>query len=123
MVLGRRLREPHVAPVSAQVARLEGIGHVLFDDDGAARGVDEPGALLHLANEVLVEEAVGPLVERAVDRHDIALRDHLLQVEDATAADLFLNFGTQGLEEKLFELEGFHKESGGGGGCNLVVEV
>lgn len=44
VVLGRRLREPDVAAVAAQLAGLEGRGHVFFDDDGAAGGVDEPGA-------------------------------------------------------------------------------
>ena len=38
------LREPDVAAVAAEVAALEGFGDVFFDDDGAAGGVDEPGA-------------------------------------------------------------------------------
>ena len=44
VVRRRRLREPHVAAVAAEVARLEGRRDVLLDDDGAAGGVDEPGA-------------------------------------------------------------------------------
>lgn len=35
-----RLREPHVAAVAAEVAGLEGVGDVFFDDDGTAGGVD-----------------------------------------------------------------------------------
>ena len=48
VVLGCRLREPNVAAVAAEVAGLEGFGDVFFDDDGAAGGVDEPGAWVAL---------------------------------------------------------------------------
>lgn len=44
VVLGRGLGEPDVAAVAAQVAGFDGVGDVFFDDDGAAGGVDEPGA-------------------------------------------------------------------------------
>jgi len=44
VLLGRGLREPDVAAVAAEVARLERLGDVLLDDDGAASGVDEPGS-------------------------------------------------------------------------------
>ena len=44
VVLGCRLREPDVTAVAAEVAGLEGLGDVFLDDDGAAGGVDEPGA-------------------------------------------------------------------------------
>ena len=44
VVLGGRLREPDVPAVAAEVAGCEGVGDVFFDDDGAAGGVDEPGA-------------------------------------------------------------------------------
>ena len=49
VVPGRGLREPHVAAVAAEVALLEGVGDVLLDDDGAAGGVDEPGACSRLS--------------------------------------------------------------------------
>ncbi len=42
VVLGRWLREPHVAAVAAEVSGLERLGYVLLHDDGAAGGVDEP---------------------------------------------------------------------------------
>jgi hypothetical protein len=42
VVLGRGLGEPHIASVSAKVAVLERIGHVLLDDNGTAGRVDEP---------------------------------------------------------------------------------
>lgn len=42
VVLGCRLRVPDVAAVAAEVAGLEGVGDVFFDDDGTAGGVDEP---------------------------------------------------------------------------------
>ncbi len=44
VVLGGGLREPDVAAVAAELAALEGLGHVFLDDDGAAGRVDEPGA-------------------------------------------------------------------------------
>lgn len=44
MVLGCGLGEPDVTAVAAELARLEGVGDVFLDDDGAAGGVDEPGA-------------------------------------------------------------------------------
>jgi hypothetical protein len=46
VVLGRGLREPDVAAVAAEVAGLKGRGDVFLDDDGAAGGVDEPGACI-----------------------------------------------------------------------------
>lgn len=44
VVLGRGLGEPDVTAVAAELAGLEGVGDVFLDDDGAAGGVDEPGA-------------------------------------------------------------------------------
>lgn len=44
MVLGGGLGEPDVSTVAAEVAGFEGVGDIFFDDDGAAGGVDEPGA-------------------------------------------------------------------------------
>lgn len=44
VVLGSGLGEPDVAAVAAELARGEGLGDVLLDDDGATGGVDEPGA-------------------------------------------------------------------------------
>lgn len=44
VVLGSGLGEPNVAAVAAELARGEGLGDVLLDDDGATGGVDEPGA-------------------------------------------------------------------------------
>jgi len=42
VVLGGGLGEPDVTAVAAELAGGEGFGDVLFDDDGAAGGVDEP---------------------------------------------------------------------------------
>lgn len=47
--------------------------------------------LLHLADELLVEEATGLLVEWAVDGHNIALCQHILQSVDSAATNLLLN--------------------------------
>lgn len=42
MVLGGGLREPHITTVAAELARLEGVGNILLDDDGTTGSVDEP---------------------------------------------------------------------------------
>jgi hypothetical protein len=44
MLLGRWLWEPDVTAVAVQVTRLQGLGDVFLDNDGAAGGVDKPGA-------------------------------------------------------------------------------
>ena len=109
VVLGRGLGEPHIAAVAAEVARVERGGNILLDDDGAAGGVDEPRALLHLGDELLVEQALGRLVQRAVDGDDVALRDHLLEALDAAAPDLLLDLGRQALVvvvQQLLAVEG-----------------
>lgn len=46
VVLGCWLREPDVTAVATELARLESLGDVLLDDDGATGGVDEPRACL-----------------------------------------------------------------------------
>lgn len=53
--------------------------------------------LLHLGNEVLVEQAASLLVQGAVDGDNVTLGQHLLEVVDATAANLLLNLRGQGL--------------------------
>ena len=91
------------------MARLEGLGDILLDDDGTTGGVDEPSTGLHLGDEVLVEETAGLLVERAVDGDNITLSEHLLEVLDAAAANLLLGLGGEGLVvkvEKLLAVEG-----------------
>lgn len=65
--------------------------------------------LLHLADEVLVEETTSLLVERAVDGDNITLGKHLLEVLDTPAANLGLLLSRQGLVvvvEELLAVEG-----------------
>lgn len=118
VVLRRWLREPDVATVSAEVTGLESLGDVLLDDDGATRGVDKPRAclnqrclapylkalhtLLHLGNQILVEQAAGLLVQRAVDGDNVALAEHLLEAIDSPGADFLLDLG---LERLVIEVE------------------
>lgn len=59
---------------------------------------------LHLANELLVEETLGLLVERAVDGDNVTLCEHLLEVLDTTAADLLLLLGAEGLVVEVEKL-------------------
>lgn len=115
------------------MSRLEGIGDVLLDDDSAARGVDEPRALLHLGDEILVEETARLLVERAVDGDDVALSEHLLEVLHTTASDLLLLLGRQRLVvevKQLLAVEGLETtedalaDAAHGDGTNdLVLEI
>lgn len=57
--------------------------------------------LLHLGNELLVEQAAGLLVQRAVDGDDVALCKHLLEVLDPSAANLLLLLRRQRLVVKV----------------------
>jgi hypothetical protein len=60
--------------------------------------------LLHLGDELLVEETASLLVQRAVDGDNIALCEHLLEAVDAAAANLLLDLGRQGLVVKVQQL-------------------
>jgi len=60
--------------------------------------------LLHLAEQLLVEHAAGLLVQRAVDGHDIALRQHVLEVLNSPATNLLLLLGSQTLVVKVQQL-------------------
>ena len=65
--------------------------------------------LLHLGDEFLVEQATSLLVQGAVDGDNITLSKHVLEVLDATAANLLLNLGAQRLVvvvEELLAVEG-----------------
>lgn len=127
------LGEPDITTVAGEVARLEGGGDVLLDNDGATGGVDEVRTLLHLGDEVLVEETLGLLVERAVDGDNVTLSEELLEGVDTAAANLLLLLGRQGLVvvvEKLLAVEGLKtaedalaNAADGDGTDNLALEV
>lgn len=68
------------------------------------RNTDRSLTLLHLGDQVLVEEAAGLLVQRAVDGDNVTLCQHLLQVLNTPAANLLLLLGAQGLVIKVQEL-------------------
>ena len=109
VVLGSGLREPDITTITGEVTRLDGLGDILLDDNGATGGVDEVRALLHLADELLVEETLGLLVERAVDGDNVTGGDELLEGVYTTAANLLLLLGGKGLVvevEKLLAVEG-----------------
>lgn len=89
--------------------------------------------LLHLGDEVLVEQAAGLLVQRAVDGDDVALGEHLLEVLDSPAANLLLLLRAQGLVvevQQLLAVEGLEPPqdaladaSDGDGADDLVLQV
>lgn len=133
VILGSRLGEPDITTVAAEVPRLEGIGDVLLDDDSATGSVDEPSTGLHLGDQVLVEQTTGLLVQGAVNGDDITLSEHLLEVLDATAADLLLGLGAQRLViivEELLAVERLETAehtltdtANGDGTDNLALEI
>lgn len=109
VILGGGLGEPDITTVSTEVARLEGLGDILLDNDGTTGGVDEPSTGLHLRDEVLVEETTGLLVQGAVNGDNVTLGEHLLEIIDATATDLLLGLSGEGLVvvvEELLAVEG-----------------
>lgn len=133
VVLRSGLGEPDVTAVSAQVTALDGLGNILLDHDGTTSGVDEPCALLHLGDQFLVEEALGLLVQRAVDGNHITLSEHFLETVNATAANLLLYLRLQRLVvvvKELLAVEGlkttqdtFTDTADGNGSDNLVLQV
>lgn len=60
--------------------------------------------LLHLGNEVLVEETSGLLVQWAVDGNNITLSQHLFQAVYTSASDLFLELRLEWLVVEVQEL-------------------
>lgn len=89
--------------------------------------------LLHLGNEVLVEQATSLLMQGAVDGDDVTLSKHLLEVLDATGANFLLNLGVEGLVvvvEELLAAEGLQtaedtltNTTDGNGTDDLALEV
>ena len=104
VVLGGGLGEPDITTVTTEVTRLEGLSNILLNNDSTASGVDEPSTGLHLGDELLVEETAGLLVQGAVNGDNVTLGEHLLEIIDATAADLLLGLGGEGLVVVVQEL-------------------
>ena len=88
---------------------------------------------LHLVDQLLVEETLGLLVERAVDGDNVTLSEHLLERLDAAAANLLLLLSAEGLVvevEELLAVEGLQAAedtladtANGNGTDNLALEV
>ena len=124
VVLRRRLREPDITAVTVKMAALERRLNIFRYDDCATCGVDKVGAcsrlaenlrelpeltLLHLGDEILIEQASCLLVEWAVDGDNVALSQHLLEIVNSSAANLLLDFRLQWLVievEQFFAVEG-----------------
>jgi hypothetical protein len=109
MVLGGRLGEPDITTVSSDLAGLECLDNVLGNADGSSSSVDEPSTILHVRDELLVEEALGGGVQRAIDGHDITQREHLLQRLNSSATNLLFDVGRHGL---VVVVEHFHGVEG-----------
>ena len=59
---------------------------------------------LHLGDQLLVKEALGLLVQWAVDGDNITLAQHLLEIIHASASNLFLKFWLKRLVIKVQQL-------------------
>lgn len=133
VVGGSGLGEPDITTIAGKVAALEGVSDILLDDDGTTGSVDEVRTLLHLADELLVEETLGLLVKRAVDGDNITLGQQLLQALNSAAANLSLLLGAQGLVvivEELLAVEGLEaakdtltNTANSDGTNNLALEI
>lgn len=73
------------------------LGVVVSNKFCSGAGFKSGHTLLHLADQLLVEQTTGLLVQRAVDGDNITLGKHLLQILDTPAANLGLLLRGQGL--------------------------
>lgn len=93
VILERRLLRPDVSAVTSDVSRVDGVRDVFRNADGAASRVDDPGALLHVSQRLLVDQAARSLVQGRIDCEHVKLTEELLEVLDATSADLLRGLG------------------------------
>ena len=77
VVLRGRLDIPDITSIAVDLTALDGSSDSVLVADRATRGVDEPCALLEVLEQLLVHEPARPLVQRAVDGDDVALRDEV----------------------------------------------
>lgn len=73
VILGRRLNIPNITSVSSNVTRLERSRDVFGDAQSATSGVHNPGALLQVANRLLVDDTLGGGMKGAVDGQNVEL--------------------------------------------------
>lgn len=69
----------HVEGEPAELLVLQRRDDGLGVDEPAARGVDEHGALLHLAQRLLIDDVARAVHERAVQAHDVGARQQVLE--------------------------------------------
>ena len=128
------LREgPRVRASKIEQRRGSRRGYGEGGDEERGEGRKQRLTLLHLGDELLVEQTTGLLVEGAVDGDDVALGQQLLEGIDAAAANLGLLLGRQGLVvkvEKLLAVEGLQAAqhtladaSDGDGSDDLAFQV
>ena len=70
---------------STHVSVFEGSDERVLIDDLASGGVDDDGALLERADDVLADEPLGVGVEREMDAEDVGLGEHGFEVGDVLA--------------------------------------
>ena len=104
MVLGCWLDVPDITTVPSQLSGLQSIRHSLRVTNGTPSGVDEPGPLLEMFQQVGVDETLGSLVEGSVDCDNIALRDECFEIFHTASVDRLFGIFWQGLVVVVKEL-------------------
>lgn len=78
MIPRRRLHIPHIPAIAPQMPAIDSVSDSLGIADGAARGVDEPGALLDVLYRFVVDEVARAFVEGRVYCYYVALGEEFL---------------------------------------------
>lgn len=110
-----------------------GLGEGIGGKGGGGKGEVRRYTFLHFGDEIFVEETPGLLMQRAIDGHDIALRQHLLQILNASASNLLLQLRLKGLIIKIQQLlaikrfqppqNAFTDATDGHGADDFVLEI
>ena len=87
VVLGCGLDVPDVTRVSRELTAGQSGGNGVLVANSATGGVDEPGTLLEVLEELGVDEAACTLVQGAVHGNNVALRNEALEVFDPASVD------------------------------------
>lgn len=125
------LRTPNISTVPVKVTALQGLFDRQAIDDRAASSVDEPGALLHLADEFFVEQSLGLLmqgavlrVSRAVDASADAKLTTVITSHCATrSSSLSTRRALRALAASCHQLKSTWRTHQAGGRCSQTIEA
>ena len=89
----------HVQARPGEMARDQGVAQVGFDDQPAARRIDEVRARPHLGQEVAVDHAAGRFGQRQVQADDVRARQQLVERQPVDSVPL-VEFGVEDRVER-----------------------